>query len=230
MIALLAAVLTGCALNPALAPDLSLHDRFVLNALTDDLGDPVDQLLKWSWPLLVSVEGDPTYYADVERQVIELGDITGLRAEMVNAMTRPNIVVTFGSRAELQSRADEVARRRDLLRASRFTCWFSRFGAPQRFRAEIYIRSDMPADKVRLCIAQELAQVLGPAGDIDGRTDTAFASGTGTDHLTEADRQIFALLYDSRLRSGMSRADVLAILPAIVAELEAEAASRRSAP
>lgn len=222
MIVLLAAALAACATNPALAPDLSLHDRFVLNALTDDLGEPVDELLKWSWPLYVSVEGDQTYYADVGRQVRELGEIAGLHAEMVGAKPRPNIVVTFGSRAELQPKADEVARERNLSRAARFTCWFNWYGVPQRFRAEIFIRNDTSRRQVMRCISQELAQAMGPAGDIDGRTDTAFASGTGADHLTAADRQIFAVLHDSRLSSGMSRADVLAILPAIVADVEAE--------
>lgn len=223
LIALLAATLTGCALNPALAPDLSLHDRFVLNALTDDSGDPVDVLLKWSWPLIVSVEGDQTHYADVERQVRELGEITGLHAEMAGPKRRPNMVVTFGSRAELQRHADTFWQLQDYgSRAGRFTCFFLHYGSPGGFRTNVFIREDLPAEHIRRCLAQELAQGLGPGGDIDGRTDTVFTSFGSVDHLTAADRQVLRVLYDDRLHTAMSRADVLAILPAIVAGVKAE--------
>lgn len=222
LIALLAAALTGCALNPALAPDLSLHDRFVLNALTDDSGDPVDVLLKWSRPLVVSVEGDQTYYADVERQVRELGEITGLNAEMAGPKRRPNMTVTFGSRADLQRHADTFWQDQGYgARAGRFTCFLLTYGTPQRFRTDVYIRSDLAPDHITRCLAQEIAQALGPGGDIDGRDDTVFTSFGAVDHLTEADRLVLRILYDSRLHTAMSRADVLAFLPAIVADVEA---------
>ena len=223
MIVLLAAALTACATNPALAPDLSLHDRFVLNALTDDSGDPVDVLLKWSWPLIVSVEGDQTYYADVKRQVTELGKITGLHAQMAGPNLRPNMVVTFGSRAELQRHADTFWQIEGYgSRATRFNCFFIYYGTPQRFRTEVFIRSDLSPGLIKRCLAQELAQGLGARGDIDGRDDTVFTSFGAVDHLTEADRQVLRIFYDDRLHTAMSRADVLAILPAIVADLEAD--------
>lgn len=220
--AALALLMAGCAGRSAPTDELSLHDRFVQTALTYSNGEPVDHLVKWSWPMLVSVEGDQTYFAEVEDHVALLGQLIDLPARIVPPHGTPNVVVRFGTEPELQDAADAAARYFGHPAGRvRITCLTSFYGAPHRYRVRIAIRTDLPAAHIRRCIVQEITQVLGFNADTDGRTDTTFSSGIGTDYLTDADLALIEVLYDDRLYAGMPRADVLELLPAIVADVEA---------
>ena len=105
------------------------------------------------------------------------------------------------------------------------------FGPPTRYFAEVHIWIAIPDREIRQCIAQEMTQAMGPGGDLDGffgsRQDTVFASWGGALELTSADLQVLRILFDDRLRPGMPRDQVLAILPEIVADVEAQQEARR---
>lgn len=187
-------------------PDLSLHDRFVLLMLTGDNGEQVDELWKWSRPLQVAYSGPAEYQDAVRDQAIKLGEIASQPVEFV-PWPVANISVEISDR-------DTPS-----------TCRVDSFGRPARFDAEIHIWSELSPPHIRRCISQEMAHVLGPIGDLDGvfgsRSDTVFASFGGASQITEADRLVFQVLYDDRLYGGMPRDEVLAVLPEIVADVEA---------
>lgn len=198
-------LLVGCASDPLSAPELSLAERFEAVALRED-GRPAEELVKWSVPIRVMILGSQQYRSEVASHLQLLGQLTGLETEMDSLS--PNMLVEFSLRNETA------------------WCEVAVFGRNGRLRAEITIRTDQSDANIRRCIVQEMTQALGLAEDLDGRRDTTFSSGIGTDHLTDSDRQLVAILYDDRLYDGMLRAKVLAILPEIVADVEAAQATR----
>lgn len=219
--------LTGCSTTSLQTEELLLHDRFVQTALTYANGEPVEELIKWSWPMLVSVEGDQTYFKAVEDHVALLGQLTGLPARIAPEGAGSNVVVKFGVAAELEEAANDAAQYfGHPLGRFRFTCLTSFRGNPRLYWVTVSIRTDIPPRHIQRCIVQEITQALGFNADTDGRTDTTFSSRIGTDYLTEADLALIEILYDSRLFAGMPRADVLEVLPAIVTDVEANRAAR----
>lgn len=76
--------------------------------------------------------------------------------------------------------------------------------------------------RTQAAIAQELTQVLGLPNDIDGPDGTVFSSRSARETLSATDEQMVRILYDPRLRPGMTRAEAMPIVREIDAELEAE--------
>ncbi len=217
LIVLLAALLAGCTV-PAMAPDLSLYDRFVLTALTDDEGRPLDTLGRWQLPLLLQYVGPERYRNEVERQLVQLGEISEKPVTLDAAS--PNVIVEISNRdtpsncrARIYSEGKQVN------------------GVPSWDSARVHIWSELDDSSIRQCIAQEMAHILGPLGDFDGlfgsRRDTVFASFGGASRLTEYDIAVLRILYDNRLFHGMPRDDVLTVLPEIINDLEAENAAQQ---
>ena len=207
LIAFLALVLAGCA-SPAMNANLSLHERFVLTALTNDDGDPVDSLWRWDLPVMVRYDGPERFRQDVANHLDHLGEITGLWVIM--DADHPNTLVEISDRDTPST--CRVQYQRDMI--------------------DIHIWSALPDAHVRRCILQELAQAIGPGGDLDGlfgsRSDTVFASYQTADWLTPEDIAILRIMYSDRLHHGMPRERVLAVLPEIIADLypELEASGR----
>lgn len=203
--AIFALVLIGCT-SPAMDPDLTLHDRFVLTALTNDDGSPIERLWKWRDPILLYYDGPNEYHDAVHQQAAQLSTITGHPFE-VAPYPVANLYVEISDRDTPN------------------TCQVVLFGPPTRYHAEVHIWSELTDRHIRSCIAQEMAQAMGPGGDLDGpfgsRSDTVFASYGGADGLTPQDIAVLRILFDDRLRPGMPRDEVLAILPEIVADVEA---------
>lgn len=198
-------LLTSCT-SGAHGPDLTLHERFVQTAMTDETGQPFDPLLKWTWPIRVRIIGSEDHRDRVIEHLVTLSELTNQPVEMDS--DRPNMTIEFSRR-----RSD----------------WYCRFdlsGPAYHYRASVFISTDQPDRHIKRCIVQELSQAMGFLADTDGRTDTTFSSGIGTDYLTDADLALFAVLYDDRLYSGMPRDEVLAILPEIVADVEAAQATQ----
>lgn len=199
---LLLFALSACATSHETSRNLPLADRFEIVAFEpNDRSYYDDRLWRWGWPIRVEIIGSRAYRDLVAAQVTQLGEITGLPVEMDSG--RATMLIEF-------SRRDQ-----------RSYCNFRLLGSPGAYVAEIYIATDQPERHIRRCITQELSQAMGLLADTDGRRDTAFSSGIGTEYLTEADLALFAILYDRRLRAGMSREEAMPIVRRIVAELEA---------
>lgn len=80
------------------------------------------------------------------------------------------------------------------------------------------VRAELP-DLMRLsCFHEELAQGLGLANDYSGARPSIFNDDEEFATLTAMDEAMLSLLYDRRLQAGMREAEVLPLLPALVAE------------
>ncbi|MGF1553134.1 MAG: DUF2927 domain-containing protein [Paracoccaceae bacterium] len=89
------------------------------------------------------------------------------------------------------------------------------------------IRAGLPERLARACVEEELAQAMGlPNDDADVRP-SVFNDDQEFALLTAHDEALLAILYDARLRPGMSEAEAMALVPAIVAGLDARGFSGR---
>lgn len=134
------------------------------------------------------------------------------------------MIVRIADRRALQADANRMAQRTYGRDAGRFACFGVQAEGSTLIepKVTIGIADDLFAEHIHSCIVQEMTQTLGLYGDLDGRTDTNFASRGGAPKLTQYDRQLLVMLFDDRLSDLMPRADVLAILPEIVADVEAQ--------
>jgi hypothetical protein len=89
----------------------------------------------------------------------------------------------------------------------------------RRDRAAIFIPSDVTPQEIRDCLHEELAQALGPINDLYRLPDSTFNDDNIHAVLTGFDMLILRAFYDPALRNGMSREEVAARLPAILARL-----------
>ena len=216
---LLAVAVAGTAAGCTSQPPLELDERFLLVGFRDDMGFS-RELYKWTAPLRVHTEGatkDQRQF--VAEHTALLGRITGLPARI--DQDDPNMVIVFGDEDVLQPYLDEWAAGGDRLNWPGFfsaDCFVGVSGPGDDPFAIALILQGQPDRKIRLCVVQEMTQALGLFGDTDGRSDTSFASWGGADHLTETDVALLEILYDPRLRSGMSETAGMRIVREIIAE------------
>ncbi|WP_299358125.1 DUF2927 domain-containing protein [uncultured Paracoccus sp.] len=96
---------------------------------------------------------------------------------------------------------------------------YSRGAAPEYVRAVAVIRAELP-ERMRLsCIHEELAQGLGLTNDSPAVRPSIFNDDEEFALLTRHDELLLRILYDRRLRPGMTEAEARPIAARIAAEL-----------
>ena len=200
---------------------LSLQDRFVRVAFTDRTGRPLDRLHRWPDALRIQYLGPDRYRADVEDHAVLLGAATGLPVRW--DADNPNMIVRIADPGDLRDDANRITPQPYGYSARRFICYAAQAdGSTVRQPSVVIdIADDLPPRNIRHCIVREMTQALGLYGDLDGRVDTSLTWGIVRE-LTDHDRQLLAILFDDRLRPLMPREEVLAVLPEIVADVEAQ--------
>ena len=88
-----------------------------------------------------------------------------------------------------------------------------------RTRMAIFLPGDVAPQEMRDCLHEELAQALGPVNDMYRLSDSVFNDDNFHTILTGFDMLILRAYYAPELESGMTRAQVAARLPAILARL-----------
>lgn len=88
-----------------------------------------------------------------------------------------------------------------------------------RTKIAIFVPADSSPQELRDCLHEELAQALGPLNDLYRLPDSVFNDDNIHTVLTGFDMLILRAYYAGELRSGMSRAEVAARLPAILSRL-----------
>jgi len=85
-------------------------------------------------------------------------------------------------------------------------------------RAFVYLVADESAAGFSHCMVEEITQSLGPANDSALLTDSIFNDDSRLNAFGLYDWFILNMLYDARVRPGMREAEVLAVLPAAIAD------------
>lgn len=86
-------------------------------------------------------------------------------------------------------------------------------------RAMAFIVVDEGRRAFRHCMVEEILQGLGPSNDSPRLRHSIFNDRSATDKFTAFDVYLMNMLYDPRIRAGMTRTDVRTLLPSIVREL-----------
>ncbi|MFD1695341.1 DUF2927 domain-containing protein [Roseibium aestuarii] len=88
-------------------------------------------------------------------------------------------------------------------------------------RSTSVIVSDEGEFIFRRCMVEETLQGLGPMNDDTSLTHSVFNDESRHNRFTAFDRLLLNMLYDPRIRPGMSRKDTDALLPLILRDLRA---------
>ena len=99
-----------------------------------------------------------------------------------------------------------------------------------RRRIAIFVPVDVTPQEARDCLHEELAQALGPLNDLYRLPDSTFNDDNMHAVLTGFDMLMLRATYAPELRSGMTRAQVAAALPALLSRLNPEGDGRLSRP
>lgn len=84
-------------------------------------------------------------------------------------------------------------------------------------RSDAFIVGDEGDQLFKRCMIEEILQGLGPMNDNPALSDSVFNDRSKHARLMDFDRALVAMLYDPRVRHGMSKADVDTVMPDIIA-------------
>ena len=209
--------------NGTIAADfLSLHFQL-------ESGRELPTFTRFEGPITVGVTGQPpaSLGPDLSRLLARLRNEAGIDIRNIGTSAQqPNIVIEAVSREDIRRALPHAAcfvvpnvtslaeyRRH---RRSEKTNWAR---LEKRTQMAIFLPYDASPQEVRDCLHEELAQSLGPLNDLYRLRESVFNDDNVHTVLTGFDMLILRATYDPALRSGMTRNQVAARLPAILTAL-----------
>ncbi len=163
--------------------------------------------------------------ADLNRLIDRLSREAGLEIFLTKSKTA-NITIQSVSRAQLRKALPNAAcfvvpnvsslSEFKLRRNSKATSWSHQ---TKRLKVAIFLPSDATPQEVRDCLHEEFAQALGPLNDLYRLPNSVFNDDNVHTVLTSFDMLILKITYAPSLKSGMSRTQVQARLPAILKKI-----------
>lgn len=222
---------------------IALHDEYSrdgANMVSDHRPAP---LRRWSDPVRLRLHfGASTDVATQRALRVEVADYA---ARLAAAARHPvqttdgngNILVLFVNEDERRNigpvvqqnlpgiPANDVQILRDLDSRNYCTAFAYSKGASAAYsNAVVLIRSELPQLLQSSCIHEELAQAMGLTNDDPDARPSIFNDDEEFALLTRHDELLLQILYDPRLRPGMTEAEAAPIVRQIAAELLGEAA------
>ncbi len=88
-------------------------------------------------------------------------------------------------------------------------------------RSDAVIVADEGEVLLRRCTVEEVLQGLGPVNDDRTLSESVFNDYSGHTTFTSFDRYLLNMLYDPRIRPGMSKDEAAQMLPAVLAKVRA---------
>ncbi len=191
-------------------------------------GRELPVLTRFEGPISVRVTGrvPPSLGPDLARLLSRLRREAGISITRVGPDQDSSITIEALSRDELQRFVPQAA----CFVVPRVSSWTefkkNRRGPAvdwttleTRERMSIFLPGDVSPQEIRDCLHEEIAQALGPLNDLYRLGDSVFNDDNFHTVLTGFDMLILRAYYDPRLASGMTREQVAARLPAILAQL-----------
>jgi hypothetical protein len=196
-------------------------------------------LFKWTGGLSWTIDGDgvgPGDIAEMRVLTARLAAATGLTFTEVkpsdDASPDVSMLVLGAKTRELvigMLGAQDSLRTAPLVKAwsneDRFPC-IGQIGLVEhganagKLRAFIFIKAETTRLLRKSCLHEEFTQVLGLLNDGDDVRPSIFNDGQEFALLTKHDEMLLRILYDPRLKPGMSEAEGMPIVRRIAAELE----------
>ncbi|WP_299846572.1 DUF2927 domain-containing protein [uncultured Paracoccus sp.] len=220
---------------------------FLQVALRDEYGRDGQRLVadhhtaplrRWQDPVRMQIEWGPS--SDIATQRRDRGEIAAFASRLARVTGHEVGLVSEGGnfavmilnedeRREMGPRLErllpgipntDVAALRDLDRGNFCTVFaYSRGAGSTYVNAVALIRAELPPRLRSSCIHEELAQGMGLANDSPESRPSIFNDDEEFALLTLHDELLLRILYDRRLRPGMSQAEAAPIVQQIAAEL-----------
>ncbi len=191
-------------------------------------GRAVPQLTRFEGPITVRATGqtNPTMMRDLDALLGRLRSEANLNIMRVPADQPAAITVQAVPRATMQSAVPRAAcfvvprlTSWDEFKIARRTPQVDWTTLTRRDRAAIFIPSDVAPQEIRDCLHEELAQALGPLNDLYRLPDSVFNDDNIHAVLTGFDMLVLRAFYAPEISNGMTRGEVAARLPTVLARL-----------
>ncbi len=214
--------------TPPMRPNGEIAGDFLDLAFALESGRKLPVLTRFEAPIRVAVRGNAPaiLQADLDRLLSRLRIEAGIDIRRAAPGEGASVTLEVIPKARLQALVPDAAcfvapnvsswseyRR---LRNRPETDW-TRMSS--RSRMAIFLPGDVAPQEMRDCLHEELAQAIGPVNDLYRLSDSVFNDDNFHTILTGFDMLILRAYYAPELHSGMSRAEVAARLPAILARL-----------
>jgi len=215
---------------PAPAPtrsNVEIATDFLDLTFRMESGRAVPVMTRFEGPISVRLTGmtPPSLPADLRGLVSRLQTEAGLDIFLTGAADA-SITIEAIPRAQLQGAVPKAA----CFVVPRISSWAEFLAVrrtPQvdwttltrRDRAAIFVPADVAPQEIRDCIHEELAQALGPLNDLYRLPDSVFNDDNIHAVLTGFDMLVLRAYYSPELRNGMTRGEVAARLPGLLARL-----------
>ncbi len=219
--------------NADIARDfLDLHFRM-------EGGSTLPVLTRFETPVTVALTGavTPTLRPDLESLLARLRGEAGIDIRLAATGTPGAITIEAVSRDRIQRVLPQAAcfvvpnvSSLEEYRHNRNAAQTDWKALRSRDRLAIFVPNDVSPQELRDCLHEELAQALGPLNDLYRLPDSVFNDDNVHAVLTGFDMLILRATYDPALRTGLSRAEVAARLPALLARLNPGGEGRTPAP
>jgi len=202
-------------------------------------GRAIPQLSRFEGPITLRMTGQvpPEARVEIPRLLARFRDEAGLAITPHSGAGPAGITVEFVGRATMQATVPQAA----CFIVPRVSGWdeFRRFRRSPRLdwttlvvreQVAVFIPHDVTPQEIRDCLHEEIAQAMGPLNDLFRLHDSVFNDDNFQTVLTGFDMLMLRVWYDPALQSGMSRAEVAARLPGILARLNPAGARIASRP
>ncbi len=202
-----------------------LARQFERIAFTSEYGgqNRAGRLIRWSGPVRVRLTGHmpDRFRVEVERQLAELRALSGLAIEIAQegaeGLPPPMTIEFSNSRGGTTFEPDAPCRT---------LIWEDRYVIS---KVQIYI-APYPDYVRRHCIAEEVTQALGLADDSPLIRDSIYHDASARQRIAPWDALMVRVLYDPRLKPGMTKAEAMPIVRRIIAEHLSRGATSSSRP
>lgn len=228
---------------PVLRPNAQIARDILELSFQMESGRPLPVLTRFEGPVALHVAGTvpPTARADIDKLAARLRAEAKIPLRVAEGPAPASgnvIVVEFLPRAKMQALVPEAAcfvvpriGSWEEYRAARRSAQLDWATLTVRQRAAVFIPSDTSPQEIRDCLHEEVAQALGPLNDIYRLPDSVFNDDNFHAVLTGFDMLVLRLYNAPELSSGMTRAEVAARLPALLARANPRGGSAaQSAP
>ncbi len=175
-------------------------------------------------PVVLRGEANPTLKRDLDRLLARLQREAGVPIRLARPGEAAAIIVEVLPRKDLQRVVPQAA----CFVVPRVSGW-EEFRSERRSGkvdwttlqtrdvASVFLPGDVSPQEARDCLHEEIAQALGPLNDLYRLPDSVFNDDNFHTVLTGFDMLMLRVYYDGALANGMTRAQVQAALPAILA-------------
>ena len=194
-------------------------------------GATLPYFTRFEGPITLRVTGlsPPTLQPDLDRLLARLRREAGVSITQVKPEQPANITIDVITRRQLSGVVPHAAcfvapnvtnwQEYKTNRNRRLTDWRA---LKAREHVAIFMPGDVSPQDIRDCLHEEIAQSIGPLNDLFRLTDSIFNDDNFHTVLTASDMLMLRSYNSPRLRNGMSKNQVAALLPGILRNLNPE--------